>query len=70
MQMAADTARAAGLLEHRHRARELNFVQKQVLSPRRNQGDYAPVDDTGRPITYPEDRGCIFSAHRQFGCIS
>ena len=43
MQMAADTAKAAGLLETAT-AGELNFTQKQVLSPRRNQGDYAPVD--------------------------
>ena len=43
MQMAVDTARAAGLLETAT-AGELNFTQKQVLSPRRNQGDYAPVD--------------------------
>ena len=43
MMMAADTARAAGLLETAT-AGELNFTQKQVLSPRRNQGDYAPVD--------------------------
>ena len=43
MMMAADTARAAGLLEVATSG-ELNFTQKQVLSPRRNQGDYAPVD--------------------------
>ena len=43
VQLAVDTARAAGLLETAT-AGELNFTQKQVLSPRRNQGDYAPVD--------------------------
>ena len=43
MMMAIDTAKAAGLLE-RATAGELNFTQKQVLSPRRNQADYAPVD--------------------------
>ena len=43
MMMAADTAKAAGLLEVATSG-ELNFTQKQVLSPRRNQGDYAPVD--------------------------
>ena len=43
VQLAIDTARAAGLLETAT-AGELNFTQKQVLSPRRNQGDFAPVD--------------------------
>ena len=43
VQLAIDTARAAGLLEAAT-AGELNFTQKQVLSPRRNQGDFAPVD--------------------------
>ena len=42
-QLAIDTFRTAGLLETAT-AGELNFTQKQVLSPRRNQGDYAPVD--------------------------
>ena len=32
-----------GLLETAT-AGELNFTQQQVLTPRRNQGDYAPVD--------------------------
>ena len=44
--LAMDTARAAGLLETAT-AGELNFSQKQVLSPRRNPGDYAPVDTLG-----------------------
>ena len=43
VQLAVDTARAAGLLETAT-AGELNFTQKQVLTPRRNQGDFAPVD--------------------------
>ena len=41
-----DTFRVAGLLEHAT-AGELSFSQKQVLSPRRNPGDYAPVDTLG-----------------------
>ena len=41
--LAVDTARVAGLLENAT-AGELNFTQQQVLTPRRNQGDYAPVD--------------------------
>ena len=43
MQMAADTARAAGLLEHAT-SEEMTFTQKQLLSPRRNQGDYGMAD--------------------------
>ena len=43
VQLAIDTARAAGLLEAAT-AGELNFSQKQLLTPRRNQGDFAPVD--------------------------
>ena len=43
VQLAIDTARVAGLLETAT-AGELNFTQQQVLTPRRNQGDYAPVD--------------------------
>ena len=43
MQMAADTARAAGLLEHAT-SEEMGFTQKQLLSPRRNQGDYGMAD--------------------------
>ena len=43
MMMAADTARAAGLLEHAT-SEEMTFTQKQLLSPRRNQGDYGMAD--------------------------
>ena len=43
MRLAVDTARVAGLLETAT-AGELNFVQQQVLTPRRNQGDYALAD--------------------------
>ena len=41
--MAADTARAAGNLEHAT-SEEMTFTQKQLLSPRRNQGDYGLAD--------------------------
>ena len=44
--LALDTFRVAGLLESAS-AGELSFSQKQVLSPRRNPGDYAPVDTLG-----------------------
>ena len=44
--LALDTFRVAALLEHAS-AGELSFSQKQVLSPRRNPGDYAPVDTLG-----------------------
>ena len=43
MSMALATARVAGLLETAT-AGELNFVQQQVLAPRRNQSDYALTD--------------------------
>ena len=43
LMMAVDTAKAAGLLEHAT-SEEFSFVQRQLLSPRRNQGDYGMVD--------------------------
>ena len=43
MQMASDTGRAASLLEHAT-SEEMTFTQKQLLSPRRNQGDYGMAD--------------------------
>ena len=46
LNLALDTFRVAGLLENAT-AGELSFSQKQVLSPRRNPGDYAPVDTLG-----------------------
>ena len=46
VRLAVDTARVAGLLETAT-AGELNFTQQQVLTPRRNQGDYAPTDTLG-----------------------
>ena len=49
VQLAIDTARAAGLLETAT-AGELNFTQQQVLTPRRGAGDYA-LTDTLSPDT-------------------
>ena len=46
LDLSLDTFRVAGLLESAS-AGELSFTQKQVLSPRRNPGDYAPVDTLG-----------------------
>ena len=43
VQLAIDTARAASLLETAT-ACELEFTQKQMLSPRRSSSDYQPVD--------------------------
>ena len=43
LMMAADTARAAGLLE-KAVSEELNFTQQQVLTPRRSTGDYGMAD--------------------------
>ena len=43
MQMAVDTARAAGLLETAT-AGELDFTQSQMLTPRRSAGDYGLTD--------------------------
>ena len=48
MMMAADTARAAGLLEHAT-SEEMTFTQKQILSPRRNQGDDYGMADSMSP---------------------
>ena len=43
VQLASDTARAASLLETAT-ACELEFTQKQMLSPRRSSSDYQPAD--------------------------
>ena len=43
MQMAIDTARAAGLLEHAT-SEEFSFVQRQLLSPRRNRDNFGITD--------------------------
>ena len=46
MQMARATGRASALLEHAT-SEEFSFVQRQLLSPRRNQNDFGTVDLTG-----------------------
>ena len=43
LELAADTLRAAGLLESAV-SEEFSFVQQQILSPRRNQNDYGLAD--------------------------
>ena len=43
LELAADTLRAAGLLESAV-SEEFSFVQQQLLSPRRNQNDYGLAD--------------------------
>ena len=45
MMVASATGRAASLLEHATSA-EFSFVQRQLLSPRRNQNDFGMVDLT------------------------
>ena len=63
MMMASDTARAAGLLEHAT-SEEMTFTQKQLLSPRRNQGDYGMADSMSPDqITKIVDR--LRRAHRK-----
>ena len=64
--MAVDTAKAAGLLEVATSG-ELNFTQKQVLSPRQKSRRLRASRHT-HARHHPEDRGCIFSAC-QFGCF-
>ena len=65
MMMAADTARAAGNLEHAT-SEEMTFTQKQLLSPRRNQGDFGMADSMS-PDPAHQDRGSLRRAHRQRG---
>ena len=65
MQMAADTARAAGLLEHAT-GEEFSFVQKQLLSPRRNQGDYGMADMEPNQLTKIVE---AFAAHTGSGAF-
>ena len=65
MQMAADTARAAGLLEHAT-GEEFSFVQKQLLSPRRNQGDYGMADMDPNQLTKIVE---AFAAHTGSGAF-
>ena len=65
MTMAADTARAAGLLEHAT-GEEFSFVQKQLLSPRRNQGDYGMADMEPNQLTKIVE---AFAAHTGSGAF-
>ena len=65
MMMAADTARAAGLLEHAT-GEEFSFVQKQLLSPRRNQGDYGMADMEPNQLTKIVE---AFAAHTGSGAF-
>ena len=65
MQMAVDTARAAGLLEHAT-SEEMAFTQKQILSPRRNQGDYGMADLEPSQLTKIVE---AFAAHTGSGAF-
>ena len=65
MMMAADTARAAGLLEHAT-SEEFSFVQQQILSPRRNPNEYGTDSLTPDLITKIVDS---FSAHTGSGAL-
>ena len=63
VRLAVDTFRVAGLLETAT-AGELNFTQQQVLTPRRNQGDYG-LDRFAHPRHDPKNcqrlcRACIY----------
>ena len=64
MMMAADTAKAAGLLEVATSG-ELNFTQQQVLTPRRGAGDYA-LTDTLSPDTRRQNRKRCRRPHRDW----
>ena len=66
MMMAADTARAAGLLEHAT-SEEMTFTQKQLLSPRRNQGDYGMADSMSPDLIDKIVKA--FSAHTGSGAF-
>ena len=65
MQMAADTARAAGQLEHAT-SEEFSFVQQQILSPRRNPNEYGTDSLTPDLITKIVES---FSAHTGSGAM-
>ena len=65
MSRAADTARAAGLLEHAT-SEEMAFTQKQILSPRRNQGDYGMADLEPNQLTKIVE---AFAAHTGSGAF-
>ena len=66
MMMAADTARAAGLLETCHGG-ELNFTAEAgaIATP---QSRRLRASRHTHARHHPEDRGCIFRAC-QFGCF-
>ena len=65
LQLACDTGRAASLLEHATAA-EFSFTQQQILSPRRNQGDYGTDSLTPDLITKIVE---AFAAHTGSGAF-
>ena len=65
LQMASATARAAGLLEHAT-SEEMAFTQKQILSPRRNQGDFGIADLEPNQLTKIVE---AFAAHTGSGAF-
>ena len=66
VQLAIDTARAAGLLE-KATSEELNFTQSQMLTPRRAAGDYG-VAETLNPETIQKIVSA-FSEHMNTGAF-
>ena len=66
VQLAIDTARAAGLLE-KATSEELNFTQSQMLTPRRAAGDYG-VAETLNPDTIQKIVSA-FSEHMNTGAF-
>ena len=66
LELAADTLRAAGLLESAV-SEEFSFVQQQILSPRRNQNDYGAVDSLTPDLI--EKIVESFSAHTGAGAL-
>ena len=66
LRMAADTGRAASLLEHAT-SEEFSFVQRQLLAPRRNQNDYGMVDSLSPDLI--EKIVASFSSHTGSGAM-
>ena len=66
MMMAADTGRAASLLEHAT-SEEFSFVQRQLLAPRRNQNDYGMADSLSPDLI--EKIVASFSSHTGSGAM-
>ena len=64
--LARDTAQAAGRLE-KATSEELNFTQRQVLTPRRNQSDYG-LSDALAPDTIQKIVSA-FAEHVSTGCF-